>query len=313
MDTCKKRWKYLRERYVQQKKVGDSPSYEHLSRPYLEKMKFLDNFIQPRKSYRHVGLFTSPSISMNMFDGNESSKSSSSIQMTSANHLSNLSEDAYAQLYHLNQFTQGNLVVKSEDTSERNSTDLTNTKHDLHHNNMPSSSSSVISQESPATILSNSTTNETDEPTEPTIKRRRTNSIIDNNNLHIEQLHRLHENHQKQILNHNHLSDNDEQSSINNDDRSDHQSPTVPTDFLYPFYQNSSSRARKSSEHLESQGSTFPNPADFLHPFYQQARQTRNSEQLLGELVTSELIKMTKDKKKIVQKKILEILFFDDD
>lgn len=314
MDTCKKRWKYLRERYVQQKKVGDSPSYEHLSRPYLEKMKFLDNFIQPRKSYRHVGLFTSPSISMNMFDGNESSKSNSSIQMSGANHLNNLSEEAYAQLYHLNQFsqTQGNLMVKSEDTSERHSTDLTNTKNDLHHNNMPSSSSSVISQESPATILSNSTTNETDEPTEPIAKRRRTNSIIDNNNLHIEQLQRLHENHQKQIL--NHLSDNDEQSSINNDDHSDHQSPTVPTDFLYPFYQNSSSRAHKSSEHLEN-SSTFPNPADFLHPFYQQAtaRQVRNSEQLLGELVTSELIKMTKDKKKIVQKKILEILFFDDE
>ncbi|KAH8372906.1 hypothetical protein KR009_007880 [Drosophila setifemur] len=61
VDTCKKRWKYLRERYVSQRKQGDPPVYEHLSRPYLEKMKFLDQHIQPRKSYRHVSNFlTSP-------------------------------------------------------------------------------------------------------------------------------------------------------------------------------------------------------------------------------------------------------------
>ncbi|KAH8280255.1 hypothetical protein KR018_001164 [Drosophila ironensis] len=61
VDTCKKRWKYLRERYVSQRKQGDPPVYEHLSRPYLEKMKFLDQHIQPRKSYRHVPNFlTSP-------------------------------------------------------------------------------------------------------------------------------------------------------------------------------------------------------------------------------------------------------------
>ncbi|KAH8233727.1 hypothetical protein KR026_011821 [Drosophila bipectinata] len=61
LDTCKKRWKYLRERYVSQRKQGDPPVYEHLSRPYLEKMKFLDQHIQPRKSYRHVPNFlTSP-------------------------------------------------------------------------------------------------------------------------------------------------------------------------------------------------------------------------------------------------------------
>lgn len=258
---------------------------------------------------------------MNMFDGNESSKSNSSIQMSGANHLNNLSEEAYAQLYHLNQISQNNLRIKSEETDRHHTSELTQ-KDFQHHNNMPSSSSSIISQESPATILSNSTTNETDEPTEPpSAKRCRTNSIIDNNNLHIEQLQRLHENHQKQIL--NNLSDNDEQNSINNeDDHSDHHQsspPTVPTDFLYPFYHqnstSSSSRARKQSEHLDGSPTAFPNPANFLHPFYQQAtaRQVRNSEQLLGELVTSELIKMTKDKKKIVQKKILEILFFDDE
>lgn len=59
VETCKKRWKYLRERYVQQRKQGDPPNYEHLSRPYLDKMKFLDKHIQPRKSYKQVSSFLS--------------------------------------------------------------------------------------------------------------------------------------------------------------------------------------------------------------------------------------------------------------
>lgn len=60
VETCKKRWKYLRERYVSQRKSLDTP-FEHLSRPYLEKMKFLDQHIQPRKSYRNIPNFlTSP-------------------------------------------------------------------------------------------------------------------------------------------------------------------------------------------------------------------------------------------------------------
>lgn len=309
VDSCKKRWKYLRERYVQQKKVGDSPSYEHLSRPYLEKMKFLDNFIQPRKSYRHVGLFPSPSaVLQHTFDGNESSKSSSSVQIVNA-HLNNDNDDAYPQYYHLNQFAHANLVVKHEENAQHPIDSHKNDNHSSTTNNMPSSSSSIISQESPAmTILSNSTTNEVDEMRQMR-KRRHSNSISvsDSNNLNIN-------NHEKQILN-NHLSDNDEPNSINNDGGSGHQSPsTIPTDFLYPFYQHSS-RTRKTNEHLDANASTFPNPADFLHPFYQQmaTRQVRHSEQLLGELVTSELYKMSKDKKKRVQKKILEILFFDDE
>ena len=62
---------------MQQKKVGDSPSYEHLSRPYLEKMRFLDHFIQPRKSYRNVGhLLQSPNNSQHsMMDGGSNDES----------------------------------------------------------------------------------------------------------------------------------------------------------------------------------------------------------------------------------------------
>ncbi|XP_017868467.1 PREDICTED: protein kinase 4 [Drosophila arizonae] len=81
VETCKKRWKYLRERYVSQRKQGDPPVYEHLSRPYLEKMKFLDQHIQPRKSYRNVPNFlTSPQSanSSNYSEYNVDSKSNSS-------------------------------------------------------------------------------------------------------------------------------------------------------------------------------------------------------------------------------------------
>lgn len=308
----------MRERYVQQKKVGGSPSYEHLSRPYLEKMKFLDNFIQSRKSYRQVSqLFTSPS-GMQSFDGNESSKSNGSMRLIGA-HLNNDLDDAFPQ-YYLNQFPHANLVVKSEESLV---SDLHRKPNELQssNNNMTSSSSSIASQESPATLISNSTTHEIDD-TSVTRKRRRTTStnISERNNSHnLNHMERTHD--QQQILN-NHILDNvgGHNSNDDDDDASDHESSpmnNVPTDFLYPLYEQQSSRNRKPppAEHANPTSSTFPNPVDLLNPLYQQviARQLRNSDQLLGELVTSELMKMPKDRKRVAQRKILEILFFDDE
>uniref|UniRef100_A0A1B0C2R4 MADF domain-containing protein n=1 Tax=Glossina palpalis gambiensis TaxID=67801 RepID=A0A1B0C2R4_9MUSC len=98
VETCKKRWKYLRERYVSQRKQGDPPVYEHLSRPYLEKMKFLDQHIQPRKSYRNVPNFlTSPhsANSSNFIDYNMDSKSNSS--MKNLNHFGGHSHHYHQQ------------------------------------------------------------------------------------------------------------------------------------------------------------------------------------------------------------------------
>ncbi len=274
-DSCKKRWKYLRERYVQQKKVGDSPSYEHLSRPYLEKMKFLDHFIQPRKSYRNVvHLLASPSNSQTSM--NETSDMERSIQMSlqnfhnesSVDHLNHIQNNSTDEAYR--QFYQRLHVREPEKLDDLRhiptpAPDLIKTE--LIHNNMPSSSSSLVSQPSP--LASHSGHGEMLDDMESQ-KRRRT-SIID------------------QAQNHNHhhqqqQSDNDEQSSADvGDSELDMQqrSPSFPNDFLYPFYQHAQ-------------------------------RQIRNSEQLLGELVTSELLKMTKERKRIAQKKILEILFFDD-
>lgn len=317
MDSCKKRWKYLRERYVQQKKVGGSPaSYEHLSRPYLEKMKFLDNFIQSRKSYRQVSqLFQSPS-GMQGFD--ESSKSNGSMRLVGG-HLNNDLDDSFPQ-YYLNQFPpHTNLRVKSEESLV---SDLHRKQNDIQssNNNMPSSSSSIASQESPATLMSTSTTHDSSKLN--TRKRRRTTStnISERNNSHnLNHMERSIDTHQNQILN-NHLSDNevDHNSNDDVDDDASESSPinNVPTDFLYPLYEQQSTRTRKpTTEHVNPTSSTFPNPVDLLHPLYQQAiaRQLRNSDQLLGELVTSELMKMPKDRKKVAQRKILEILFFDDE
>lgn len=319
VDSCKKRWKYLRERYVQQKKVGGSPNYEHLSRPYLEKMKFLDNFIQSRKSYRQVSqLFTSPSSALQSFDGNESSKSSSSMRLVGG-HLNNDLDDTFPQ-YYMNQFPHANLVVKHEEGFGSDSHQKPNDMQMTNNNMPPSSSSSIASQESPATLISNSTTHELEDST-MTRKRRRTTStsISERNNSHnLNHMERTHDTHQKQIL--NNLSENEEDHNTN-DDASDHQSSSinnVSNDFLYPLYeQQQSLRAHKTAatEHANSTSSTFPNPVDLLNPFYQQAiaRQFRSSDQLLGELVTSELMKMPKDRKKVVQRKILELLFFDDE
>lgn len=263
-DSCKKRWKYLRERYVQQKKVGDSPSYEHLSRPYLEKMKFLDHFIQPRKSYRNVvHLLASPSNSQNSM--NEASDMDRSIQMSlqnfhndsSVDHLShmqnNSSEEAYRQFY---QRLHVREPEKLDDLRHIPTPAPDLIKTELIHNNMPSSSSSLVSQPSPIAVSGHGEM--LDDMDMDSQKRRRT-SIIEQGQHHHQQ------------------SDNDEQSSADVGERS----PSFPNDFLYPFYQHAQ-------------------------------RQVRNSEQLLGELVTSELLKMTKERKRIAQKKILEILFFDD-
>lgn len=347
----------MRERYVQQKKVGGSPNYEHLSRPYLEKMNFLDNFIQSRKSYRQVSaLFTSPSSALHSFDGNESSKSNGSMRLLggggngngsglggSNSHLNNDLDDTFPQ-YYMNQFPHANLVVKNEDgfgtDLNQKPNESTNNNNSI-NNHMPSSSSSIASQESPATLISMSTSHDIDDGSSMSRKRRRTTSTTtserqnSNPNLHnLNHLDRSHHDprHQKPIL--NNLSENEEEDHNDDDDEDDHhQSPSinnVSNEFLYPMYeqqqqqQQQSLRTRKTAaasaaaaEHMNPvpNASTFPNPVDLLHPLYQQAiaRQFQSSDQLFGQLLTSELIKMPKDRKKHVQRKILEILFFDDE
>lgn len=293
-DSCKKRWKYLRERYVQQKKVGDSPSYEHLSRPYLEKMKFLDNFIQPRKSYRNVGhLLPSPSNSQhNILDGHDESSAERSMSMTamasyhgtagggssehlqqySDGHNSNINvENAYQYYYQMQQRQQE--LRKSADTDHRHipppAPDLIKMEHAM---NVASSSSSMMSSQ-PSPTQANDCSSAIDDTDQ---KRRRTSTL-------------------EQSMNNQNLSDAEDRSSITNDIDGDN---------------NGGGGGDTASNNLH-RSPQFPN--DFLYPFYQHAqRHIRNSEQLLGELVTSELLKMSKDRKKIAQKKILEVLFFDD-
>ncbi|XP_055838294.1 polyglutamine-repeat protein pqn-41 isoform X2 [Episyrphus balteatus] len=125
VETCKKRWKYLRERYVSQRKQGDPPVYEHLSRPYLEKMKFLDQHIQPRKSYRNVSSFlTSPNASNSFCEYNmDSSKSNSS--MKNNNHSFNSQQHSQHQQLQQQQsqsnipYPQENIIKTEEDPTFR--------------------------------------------------------------------------------------------------------------------------------------------------------------------------------------------------
>lgn len=121
--------------------------------------------------------------------------------------------------------------------------------------------------------------------------------------------------------------------AITNDSQNNHYDSTASTSSAAAMQRNPS-----SSNNRQQQG-MFPANADFLFQLYQQLphqQQTvtsaqqhqhqhitkfqtplnpapaRSSEHLLGELVTTELLKMTKERRKHVQKRILEILFFDD-
>ncbi|KAL9874539.1 uncharacterized protein ACN427_012995 [Glossina fuscipes fuscipes] len=103
--------------------------------------------------------------------------------------------------------------------------------------------------------------------------------------------------------------------------------------------QRQNDNSNNVNSQLSNQASNmFPSNADFLLHLYQQLPQQqqqqnnvqqnhqfgkfqvpqtppppqRSSEHLLGELVTTELLKMSKERRKNVQKRILEILFFDD-
>lgn len=293
---------------MQQKKVGGSPNYENLSKPYLEKMKFLDNFIQPRKTYRQVGLFgPNTNLMHHMFDGNESSRSNSSLKLTNG-HQRNDVEDVFSQLYQMNQYSHNPAVsIKQEENGDQPSALENGQRTDAMAANILSSSSSVVSQESPMTGL-NSTQSDADEG--PQSKRRRSNSsIIERNG-----------NHNKDAS-----SDNDDGENSDNE-TSARESPSIPPEFLYPFIQHqqqqqhqslsNSSRARKPASEQEPSASAFSTQNHLIQTLFQQSmasRSIRSSEQLLGELVTSELLKMTKDRKKIAQRKILEILFFGDD
>lgn len=298
---------------MQQKKSGGSPNYEHLSRPYLEKMKFLDAFIQPRKSYRQVGLFPSPATPLQSFDGSDNSSRSNSSMRANGPAPTGDADDALAQYYlsTLNQMPHAaNLLsVKTEPHPFG--------KLDEGLMTLASSSSSLASQGSPMTRARDENGRGQ--------KRRRANSagVGGENNNHVP--HDGQKPAQPTASHLNGVSDNDgddgdDDSSVNNEAN---RTPlnSMSADFLYKsLYEESSLHPRRPAIDAMSAATPpaagpFGSAADLFHPLYQQvlARQMRSSDQLLGELVTSELMKMSRDRKKSVQKRILEVLFFDDD
>lgn len=410
-ETCKKRWKYLRERYVQQKKTGDSPSYEHLSRPYLEKMRFLDNFIQPRKSYRNVShLLQSPNHSQHsLMDGGmpggsdesscidrrlEQKLQISHIMQQFHNHMMpdsmafnggggtmNGSADhsglqmsgenmSFFEQYSNNFQSHHNQHSHQPHSSSQHSLPLPHQQHQQHHQQqqqqhlpttgqsyrqtlnsdpsmllasnsssttnseaaVPNSDASLsqappgdgaIKNEIPPTTGSSSSSlvsslaspingssqhlGENLDDSNRLSKRRKSSASIQAGSMNMNSSHKLPP--ATNSSNNNHILSDD-------DDDDDHNSPTnpsgrlrsppFPADFLYPFYQHATSHAQHQRQQQHQQQMRQPSAAAVPLPH------VRNSEQLLGELVTSELLKMTKERRKIAQKKILKVLFFDD-
>ncbi|XP_055380090.1 histone-lysine N-methyltransferase, H3 lysine-79 specific [Condylostylus longicornis] len=308
VETCKKRWKYLRERYVQQRKHCDPPTYEHLSRPYLEKMKFLDQHIQPRKSYRNVPHFlSSPNANSSFAEFMDSSRSNgSATNPLYPNLIENFNnavksepEDSFKEYssiskeqiqltlqqqisYQQQQSTQ-NQSQNQQFTSPNQSGGQQQQPHDFNQSNTLSGSQYRENEISPH-LPSSSSSLKSPLSSPPTT----------------ENMEASNENSKKPRVQTTTAPDPEENEENSDSDSDDYQKNTL-RDILGQM------------NNRNNAATAFQN--DFLLSLYQQfpqTRQVRSSEQLLGELVTSELLKMNKEKRRIVQKKILEILFFED-
>lgn len=393
----------MRERYVQQKKTGDSPNYEHLSRPYLDKMRFLDHFIQPRKSYRNVShLLQSPNNSQHSLmdgsaiPGNDDScidrrleqklqishimqqfhnhmlpdsmaynggistnggQDHSGLQMSGENMSffeqysnnfqpnhnhqhphqphstphNNLQLPHQQQQQHMpntgqsfrpNSVSDPSLLLASNSSSTTSEAAVPNSDSSLlqappvdgaikHETQQTTGSSSSSLGSSMASPLNGSSQHEILDDSNRLSKRRRSSVSIPAANLTASNnLHNTTSNHKIPTITYNNKNnpqlsedddDDDQDSPSNGGGRM--RSPTFPAEFLYPFYQHATTHAQHQRQ--QQQHNMRQQAATVLPPI-------RNSEQLLGELVTSELLKMTKERRKLAQKKILKVLFFDD-
>lgn len=302
VETCKKRWKYLRERYVQQLKQGIPPTYEHLSRPYLEKMKFLDQHIQPRKSYRNMSSFLpSPNAS---FVEYMDSRSNGSMHNNSTPYPN----------YHENMVSN----IKVEPTTFQNFASASSGTSPTGQHNPPSShhppnSSTASSATHPNPQSNHSGPHSSDNRENDVIPRIPSSSSSLKSPLsspHASGHQDMNESMKRARLATNPIPrrNEDPDDSSDNDEGPPH--PSLQQRQQQELLMNETLR-RRNCRNDPSQ----PPSNDFLYSFYQRfmpPNQMRCSEQLLGELVTSELLKMSKEKRKIAQRRILEVLFFDD-
>lgn len=257
--------------------------YEHLSRPYLEKLKFLDRYIQPRKSYR--GIVSIGNGSKMQYDMSDSLKSNSPSLIPTANVLCRLAEDFHKY--------EGVIKEENPDTDshneqsesyERNSNDnyrfeLSNGRH-IYSSDVAASTSSSH-QNNQSTSHNQSTPPPTMLPfvSLPTKSHTDTNSTNLNSNSYDE------------------VPNSDDESNENNSNErvsedfiangSATNGYTMPFPYNPPYNQN------------------FPN-------IHNRTGIRRTSDELLGELVTTELMQMSGERKKSVQKRILKILFFEE-
>lgn len=346
VDTCKKRWKYLRERYVSQRKQSDPPVYEHLSRPYLEKMKFLDQHIQPRKSYRNVSNFlASPHAGGSSYaDFNmDSSRSNGSMKNSYPNY--------HDSMFVGNSLTDpngpgGSATVKTEPEQAFREFAAAlasqQTPQPPFYNHIPASVSSSSSLKSPQSSSCSGNNDNSDLNTSDTMTQQKKPRVQNDDILNSTPFQQQQQQPQQQppatepstIGNNNFAStvNNEPLDSSDDNECIDEPPDIVPSHVSAPNHHPAGGSAPNHHHHNNLNGrsshnshenlaaaaaaaATFHNN-DYLFQLAQQMppnlRQIRSSEQLVGELVTAELLKMSKDRRKTVQKKILGILFFDD-
>lgn len=304
-------------------------------------MKFLDQHIQPRKSYRNVSSFLTSGGSSYSEYNMDSSRSNGSIKNNYPN-------------YHENMFVGNNLTdlngsggsstVKTEPeqafrefaaalASQQN-------QQAQFYNHIPPSVSSSSSMKSPQSSSCSGNNDNNDPGTSDNMqmqqkKPRVQNDDILNSTPFPNQQHNSQptQNDQNQIVNPNNNYNSPrigKQDSVL-DSSDDNECISEPPDIVQPHvnshnlsgnvpnHNNLNGRNSNNSQEniaaAAAAAASFQNN-DFLFQLSQHLpshlRQIRSSEQLLGELVTAELIKMSKDRRRTAQKKILEILFFDD-
>lgn len=306
-------------------------------------MKFLDQHIQPRKSYRNVSNYlASPHAGGSSFaDFNmDSSRSNGSMKNNYPN-------------YHDNMFVGNSLT----DLNGANGTATVKTEPEQafrefaaalasqqsqpppFYNHIPASVSSSSSLKSPPSS-SCSGNNDNSEPngtdTMSHQKKPRVENDVTMHSTPFQQQHQQQQQHHPSATESSNLGINSFKSTVKNDvlDSSDDNECIDEPPDIVPSHVNTNSHhtsnnvsnhnnlngnaSQNSHESLAAAAAaaaTFHNN-DYLFQLAQHMpsnlRQIKTSEHLLGELVTAELLKMTKERRKTVQKKILGILFFDD-
>lgn len=299
-------------------------------------MKFLDQHIQPRKSYRNVSNFlASPNAGGSSYsDFNmDSSRSNGSMKNSYPNYHDNM--------FVGNSLTDGaggSATVKTEPEQAFREFAAAlasqQTQQPPFYNHIPASVSSSSSLKSPQSSSCSGNNDNTDPNTSENMTQQKKPRVQSDDILHSTPFQQQPQpppqppaTEPSAVGNNNFgpTQNNDTLDSSDDNECIDEPPDIVPSHVSasahnssagnVPNHNNLNGRSSHNSHESLAAAAAFHNN-DYLFQLAQQMpsnlRQIRTSEHLLGELVTAELLKMSKDRRKTVQKKILGILFFDD-